>query len=116
MICKRNSYPLILVFILVLLFNIVGCTESSFRLSKESRLPKWFDVPDKLSRDRFQVTMDYYSKPGKGLAVFTLYDSNNNKLEQVTGDLKGIHPIKLKKQPEGFPEGRVTFGRASERS
>lgn len=37
-----------------------GFAESNFELSKDSRLPKWFTIPDDLSRDQITMTIDYF--------------------------------------------------------
>ena len=38
-----------------------GCVESNFRLAPESRLPRWFSLPDGYSRDEVSVDIDLYS-------------------------------------------------------
>lgn len=64
----------------VLAFTIVvivpeGCgllPESSFSLSPESRLPKWYTLPGGLSRQQIQVRLDYLAAPGGRTAKFTV--------------------------------------------
>ena len=91
-----------LLLITVLLTVITGCVESSFELASDSRLPKWFDVPNGLTRSDFRVTMDYYTG---GNAVFTLYQKDKYfRLKKVKGIPRGNKPIKLKNPPVGFPK------------
>jgi hypothetical protein len=62
-----------------------GCRyfpESSFDLAPDSRLPKWFAIPNGLSRSDITVQMNYYIEPcgifeknnGLGCATFELWD------------------------------------------
>jgi hypothetical protein len=62
-----------------------GCRyfpESSFELAPDSRLPKWFKIPNELSRSDITVQMNYYIEPcgifeknnGLGCATFELWD------------------------------------------
>lgn len=93
-----------LILLLVLSVSLTGCLEASFNLSSESRLPKWFELPDGVSRDEVSVTMDYYTYPGERVAVFKLFQ--NKKLfasKEVSGTLRGSHPLQLKNPPTGFP-------------
>jgi len=38
-----------------------SCAESNFELSKESRLPRWFTLPDGLSRSDVSARLDIYA-------------------------------------------------------
>lgn len=52
-----------------------GCgmlPESSFSLSPESRLPKWYTLPGGLSRQQIQLRLDYLAAPGGRTAKFTV--------------------------------------------
>ncbi len=90
--------------------GISGCMESSFILAPESRLPKWFDVPEGLLRNELKVTMDYYAYPGQRIANFTLQkDDSFFRLKKVTGIARGKHPLKLDNPPEGFPKGYPSY-------
>ncbi|NOX09372.1 MAG: hypothetical protein GXP22_07800 [Gammaproteobacteria bacterium] len=91
------------VLIVVLSCNLSGCVEARFELSSESRLPKWFDIPEGMSRDELRVTVDYYIKSSGGEAVFKLYGDNGTRLKKVKGEM-GIYPLQLKNPPEGSPE------------
>ena len=97
------------VSIFFLFILMVGCKESSFELSGESRLPKWFEIPAEMTRNEFRVTMDYYIGPSGRKAVFKLRDRSNRILQKVTGRQQGLHPIKLKGDSEGFPRGRPLY-------
>lgn len=90
--------------------SMSGCMESSFILAPESRLPKWFDVPEGLSRDELKVTMAGYVYPGKRVAVFRLQeDKSFFSLKKVTGIARGSYPLKLKNPPPGFPKGYPSY-------
>lgn len=91
--------------LLALSVSLTGCLESSFKLSPESRLPKWFELPEGMPRDEVSVTMDYYTYPGERVAVFKLLQ--NEKLfasKEVSGTLRGSQPLHLKNPPTGFPK------------
>lgn len=86
----------------VLAAILTGCKESSFELAPESRLPKWFDVPEGLTRDDLRVRMDYYTD---GNAIFNLYQKDRNlSLKTVKGFTRGDQPIALKNPPPGYPK------------
>jgi hypothetical protein len=98
------------VLALFLLVSVIGCAESKFELSSESRMPKWFVVPNGVSREHLRVTMEYYIYPSGREAVFRLYQNDDYfPLEKVTGTQYGTHPLKLKIPPTGFPEGRPSY-------
>jgi hypothetical protein len=90
-----------LILLIIVATTIIGCKESSFELSEESRLPKWFTVPDGVTRNELSVTMDYYIGPDGRKAVFKLKDKNNRVLEKASGSQQGLHPMRLKSNPEG---------------
>ena len=73
---------------------IASCSEANFTLSEESRLPKWFQLPPETYRHEVSVTMDYYISSDGREAVFKLFDKNGLKIEEMTGRLKGLAPIK----------------------
>ena len=91
---------------------LAGCSlfpESSFELSRESRLPKWFTLPAGLSRADVTVTMDYFID-NRRTASFTLRDARKNrKLARVDGSTKGHEPLMLKVRRPGFPEGYPSY-------
>jgi len=75
----------------------VGCiSESNFRLSEESRLPKWFELPTGRTREDVIVTLHYYSYPSGGEAKLVLKEHGAwFPLKKVSGKLRGLEPIKL---------------------
>jgi hypothetical protein len=96
--------PIILVFLL----SLTGCIESTFQLSSESRLPKWFVVPDGVDRSQLSVKMELYSTFSGGKDIFTLYEKGKFfPVEKftVTSDMQYIGSVQLKSPPEGFPKG-----------
>ncbi len=103
-----------LLFIAVLLLvscsPIRGCMESSFTLTPESRLPKWFPLPTGYTRDAVTVKSYYYSSPFPvDNAVFELTDQNDKLLMKATGKTCW-HPETKKKRnkyggldPDSYP-------------
>jgi hypothetical protein len=91
-------------------FQLSGCLESSFTLAEESRLPKWFEAPDGMTRKDLKVTMDYYINSDGREAVFKLYANDRFfKVNKVTGIQRGLYPIMLKNPPAGFPKGYPSY-------
>ena len=85
--------------------SMTGCMEASFALAPESRLPKWFELPEGKSRNEFNVTMDYYIGLNGREAVFKLYSKESSiYLQKVIGTQRGDRPLKLTKPPAGFPK------------
>ncbi|MCP3671314.1 MAG: hypothetical protein GY814_12945 [Gammaproteobacteria bacterium] len=73
---------------------IGSCSEANFKLSEESKLPKWFVLPPETSRHDVSITMDYYISSDGREAVFKLFDKNGLRIKKVTGKLTGLAPIK----------------------
>lgn len=91
-------------------FCMNGCVESSFNLAKDSRLPKWFEMPKGLSRSEVSVTMDYYIMPGGRKATFKLYKIDDYfSLKTITGEQAGLYPIELKNSQTGYPNGYPSY-------
>jgi len=67
-----RSYSILKVLLFGILFFLTGCLESSFQLSRDSRLPKWFIYPERMPRSALSVTMDLYSSPSGGKDVIKL--------------------------------------------
>jgi hypothetical protein len=88
----------------VLAFNLSGCAEARFELSPESRLPKWFEVPEGMSRDKLKVTVDYYINSSGGEAIFKLYNESGTRLRKISGEM-GIYPLQLEKPSHDSPKG-----------
>jgi len=97
-------------FILIaMMFSLAGCLESTFQLSDESRLPKWFVVPEGKDRRDFTVRMELYSTFSGGQAVFKLYNKNNflyiQKYTVTSSEQPDMQSRQLKSPPKGFPKG-----------
>ena len=93
------------VVFIIFTLALSGCSEASFDLSQDSRLPKWFTVLEGMSRNNLKVTMDYYVKPSNRIAVLKLYKNGSLfPLKKVKGILHGKRPVKLKNPPSGLPE------------
>ena len=98
---------------LLLIVSIVGCLEASFELAPESRLPKWFDIPEGLDRSDLNVTMDYYSTFSGGEYVIKLYDRNKilniKKISVSIEDQPTVTTKELTSPPSGFPKGYPAY-------
>lgn len=98
-------------FFIAIMFSLAGCLESTFQLSDESRLPKWFVVPVGRDRHDFTVQMELHSTfgGGGGKNVFKIYDKNNffyiKKYTVTISEQPNIQSRQLKTPPEGFPKG-----------
>ncbi len=101
-----------LVAAIILCSAIVGCRyfpESTFQLAKDSRLPKWFNLPPGLSRRDVSVTMNYYIKLGGSDATFVLYDNKQHVLAKVNGKVRDAAPLHLKTLSQGDATGYPLF-------
>jgi hypothetical protein len=89
---------------------MAACTEGTFELAKESRLPKWFDLPQGASRDDVTVTMDTYLFPNQK-SVFTLKRKGGVTVSVVTAHRLGSYdqPKQLRNPPSGFPVGYPSY-------
>jgi hypothetical protein len=78
---------------------LVACgvfPESSFMLSNESRLPKWFHLTSGLSRSEVIVEMSYLSSPVYGrTAAFILRRQDGTEISRLSGRCRGDQPIYL---------------------
>jgi hypothetical protein len=97
------------IVLLTMIFLLIGCTEASFKLASDSRLPKWFTLPDGMSRADVMVTMDYYIPPWGRKAEFIMFDKQGHILSKVKGVLKGDKPLKLKNTLPGFDPGYPSY-------
>ncbi len=104
----KNQYTKIALFFLIVI--LTGCTEGNFDLSEDSRLPKWFKIPEGMTRGDVTVTMDTYLFPTEK-TIFKLWDKKGNKLSAVKGKRFGgyLYPKKLKNHHPGYPEGYPSF-------
>lgn len=96
-------------FLLVLVTGLSGCLESSFQLSDQSRLPKWFFIPQDANRSDYAVQMDLHSTTSGGKAVFKLSKKgsilNVEKYIVTTDEQPNIRSVQLGEQREGSPRG-----------
>jgi hypothetical protein len=83
--------------------------ESTFDLSPDSRLPRWFKIPASLHRGDMTVTMSYYVKPTGRDATFDLYDSKKHKVAQVSGTLSGLEPKRLRRAASDSPAAYPSY-------
>ena len=68
--------------------------EASFPLAAGCRLPRWFQLPEGVSRTSVTLQMDAYLPQ----FVFTLSNMRGEKIATVTGKRKGNYPISLTDQ------------------
>jgi hypothetical protein len=68
-----------------------GCAESDFTLAAESRLPRWFSLPQGVQRKDVNVALVYYTAPIKGPAVaeVTLRTNRGEAPNRVVANLRG---------------------------
>jgi hypothetical protein len=104
---KIRKTKLALLFLIVI---ITGCAEGNFDLAENSRLPKWFKIPEGMTRGDVTITMDTYLFPTEK-TIFKLWDKKGNKLSVVKGKRFGgyLYPKELKNPPPGYPEGYPSF-------
>jgi hypothetical protein len=103
-----RSYSLLKVFFFVILIFLTGCLESSFQLSSDSRMPKWFIYPERMPRSDLSVTMDLYSSHSGGKDVIKLLQKDKIFALQkhtITPQMQNTECVELKSPPAGFPKG-----------
>ena|ERR1700722_9323802 len=86
-----NAQTIICVLAIVCCWGCRFFPESMFQLAPESRLPRWFTLPEGLSRADVTVTMYCYDGPLGRSSTFWLLDKNGKtlaKVETVTQDLE----------------------------
>ncbi|NOX09373.1 MAG: hypothetical protein GXP22_07805 [Gammaproteobacteria bacterium] len=91
------------IVIVYLALILTGCLESSFDLSDESRLPRWFSIPEGVSRSDVKVTLDYYTD-GEAVFNFLALQEKTFIREKLSGDTLKNGPLKLKNPPAGYPK------------
>lgn len=99
------SAPALMGVMVVLLSGCGVFPESSFVLSPESRLPRWFTPPTGTARSDLTVTMDYYAEPWGRTATFKLKSKDNRTLVSMTGAVRGSQPSHLGSAGTGSPAG-----------
>lgn len=104
---KRAILVLVLIISAVM---ILACSESSFSLATESRLPKWFTVSHGQPRDHYRVTLDYYVSSSGRYAELALYDADSFfAINKVKGVLRGLEPLSLYGQPQGASKNLPSY-------
>ena len=91
---------------------VVSCSESNFVLSPESRLPKWFDIPEGETRGEYTGTLDYYIRSDGRIAVLKLKKKNGFfSIKKIVTKKKGLEPITLGYRaptgPLGYPSYEI---------
>jgi hypothetical protein len=89
-----------------------GCglfPEASFSLAPESRLPKWFTVPQGQTRETVTVTMDYHVSPLGRTATFSFQDLSGRVIATATGRQLGLEPLHRKTKQSGYPDGYPSY-------
>lgn len=100
-------------FLFVILFCLTGCMESSFQLSPESRLPKWFVIPDGMNRSDFSVKLELYTTPNGLKDVYKVYQKDKlfcvKKYSVTENDQPQIKAVQIQKQSsaKGYPKYKV---------
>lgn len=78
-----------------------GVMESEFSLAQDSCLPKWFVLTKSHNREDVMVTLAYYRKVYRPIAVITVKSSTSKEtVFEMAGDFRA-HPINEKR--EGYP-------------
>ena len=97
----------ILLSILVLL-SLAACQESNFNLSPESRIPKWFVLPEGVKREDVSVSLTYYLVPTEK-SVFELRYKNGKFISKVVAHRYGgyLYPKGIKTSHNGYPSYEV---------
>ena len=102
-------------FLLCIALGLGGCLESSFQLADESRLPKWFDIPEEKSARDFSVRIDLHSTigGGGGKTVIKLYERNKllpvEKYSITIEEQPATLSVQLQSPPEGSPKGYPAY-------
>jgi len=76
---------------------LIGCSEASFELSPDSRLPKWFSDIEINSRDNYMVKMTYYVNLGNRSADIVLYTIEGKKIKKIKGKMLNEGPLRTNK-------------------
>lgn len=89
--------------LLSLIIFLIGCSEADFYLSSDSRLPKWFEIPDGGKRVDFTVKLSYYVLPsGREATLKFIKKGDWMAKEEIVIKLKGLEPIKLKNSSDNY--------------
>ena len=93
-----------ILFTIASILFLSGCEEARFELATDSRLPKWFELPDGVDRDDVTVQLSYYQVPTEK-SIFTLRHKNGKTISEVVAHRKGGYrsPKKLSSQLKDYP-------------
>jgi hypothetical protein len=81
---------------LSLVILIVGCSEADFYLSPDSRLPKWFDVPEGKKRENYTVKLSYYIYTSGREATLKFKEKGAwLATKKIVVKMRGLEPITL---------------------
>lgn len=106
---SKASRTVLALGLLIGLCFLSGCLESSFQLSKTSRLPVWFKLPMGLTRNDVSVTLNYYSNPFGANTKLIFKDKDGKVLEKVSGEdvsltEAGVYPAYVLVKANGASE------------
>lgn len=83
-----------------------GCIESSFNLSPESRIPKWFTLPHGVQRADVTVTLSYYAGGVDSQRTATITLWRGWRWSEVDANLRGREPLTLEPHSD---TGRIPY-------
>jgi len=104
MLTQRRNTPVVLTAILLACPLMTGCAEAYFELAPQSRLPRWFQLSNGLSRADVSVTMaSYVTRSGRS-ARFKLWDGHGRQLAEVNATMAGLeaHTFTSRSPQGGF--------------
>jgi hypothetical protein len=81
-----------------------GFIESEFKLSAESRLPKWVDIPSGYKRSELTMTITFYTHPFLKKVKMIVYGPapEHKVLIEIVGDQR-FHPLTEEKPRDYYP-------------
>jgi len=84
--------------------TVAGCSEASFNLASESRLPRWFATPRGLSRPMVSVTLSVDF--GARTVTVRMWGANHQQLDEVSATVRDNEPLSLSKvkSEDGLPQ------------
>jgi hypothetical protein len=87
-------------------YGVIGVFPTTFQLADDSRLPKWFTVPNGYSRSNSKMTIDFYTSPCFFCkdTVTTLYGPlpNNKEIMKIAGKFRW-HPLSDRERYNKYP-------------
>ena len=113
-----NGSVISIIFISLLLsgcdlrYGVIGEFPTTFQLADDSRLPKWFTVPNGYSRSDLKMTIDFYTSPCFFCknTVTTLYgpSPDNKEIMKIAG--KGRwHPLSDRDRYNKYPYTKLPY-------